>query len=351
MKKLVLRQEANYQRAYMADRLIQIVVPAAKADQMHEVIRRAGATVSRYDSSGDVHQFTVQVSAERVEAVLDPIQATFGSAKGFQAFVLPIEASLSGPEDKQIVHSDAHAAPAAPTPSRISRDELYADLSEHARTTRVYLAMVVLSTIVAAVGLSQGNVSIVIGAMVMAPLLGPNMALSLATTLGDAKLASEALQTNIIGVLLAAVVALVCGFLLSIDPKSAEIASRTVVAPTDLVVALASGIAGALAFTSGVPGSLVGVMVAVALLPPLVVSLMLLASGYAHESFGALLLLICNVVSINLAGVGTFLFQGVSPRTWYDAKRSKLMSRRSLAVWIALLVLVVVLIWVSNLSK
>jgi uncharacterized membrane protein len=54
--------------------------------------------------------------------------------------------------------------------------------------------MVVLSTIVAAVGLARDNAAIVIGAMVMAPLLGPNMALSLATTLGDTKLAFRALR-------------------------------------------------------------------------------------------------------------------------------------------------------------
>ena len=184
----------------------------------------------------------------------------------------------------------------------------------------------------------------------MAPLLGPNMALSLDTPLGDTKLASQALRTTVIGILLAAVVALACGFLLSIDPKSTEIASRTFVGPTDLVVALAAGIAGALAFSSGVAASLVGVMAAVALLPPLVVCSMLLAAGYTGESLGALLLL-CNVISINLAGVGTFLLQAVSPRHWWDADRSKRMSRRALAVWITLLVIVTVLISLSNLSK
>jgi uncharacterized hydrophobic protein (TIGR00341 family) len=246
----------------------------------------------------------------------------------------------------------ARAAPgageAARPSSRISREELYADLSGPARITRVFLAMVVLSTIVASIGLSRNNAAIVIGAMVMAPLLAPNMALSLATTLGDAKLASQAVRTTFIGILLAAIVALVCGFLLSIDPKSTEIASRTSVGPTDLVVALAAGIAGALAFTSGVPTSLVGVMVAVALLPPLVVCSMLFAAGHWGESLGALLLLLCNVIAINLAGVGTFLLQGVSPRSWWDAERSKRMSRRALGVWIALLVIVGVLILISG---
>ncbi len=337
----------------MAERLIQIVVPADRADQMRELIRRAGVVESRHDTSDAVHLFTVRVLAEQVEALLDPVQAAFASTEGFHAFVLPVEAALPRPpESEQAPGSDTPAtARTRSAPSRISREELYADLSEHARITRVFLAMVILSTIVAAIGLSRNNVAIVIGAMVMAPLLGPNMALSLATTLGDTKLASRALRTTFTGILLAAVVALVCGFLLSVDLESTEIVSRTFVGPTDLVVALAAGIAGALAFTTGVPASLVGVMVAVALLPPLVICSMLLATGHVAESLSALLLLLCNVISINLAGVATFLFQGVSPRSWWDAARSKRMSRRALVVWISLLIIVAVLVFLSNLSK
>jgi uncharacterized hydrophobic protein (TIGR00341 family) len=210
--------------------------------------------------------------------------------------------------------------------------------------------MVSLSAIVAAVGLARDNTAAIIGAMVIAPLLGPNMGLALATTLGDPTLATRALRTNLTGILVAAVVAFACGLLLSVDPASPEIASRTVVGPTDLIVALAAGTAGALAFTTGVAASLVGVMVAVALLPPLVVGAMLLATGHVGESLGALLLLLTNVISVNLAGVGTFLLQGVSPRTWWDAERSKRMTRRALAVWITLLAVVVVLIFLSNLS-
>ena len=118
--------------------------------------------------------------------------------------------------------------------------------------------------------------------------------------------------------------------------------------PVDLVVALAAGIAGALAFTTGVPTSLVGVMVAVALLPPLVLFAMLMSTGEFGLSLGALLLFLCNVISINLAGVATFLFQGVSPRSWWQAERSKRMTRRSLAIWVGLLVIVGVLILVSS---
>jgi uncharacterized hydrophobic protein (TIGR00341 family) len=337
----------------MAERLIQIVIPAERADRLRELLRQADTVESWHDTSESVRLFTVQAAAEKVEGVLDPIEAVFGSADGFHAVVLPVEATLPRPQEPEqdLAETGPTAEPAARPTLRVSREELYADLSEHTRVTRVFLAMVILSTVVAAVGISRNNAAVVIGAMVMAPLLGPNMALALATTLGDAKLAAQAFRAICIGLGSAMAVALVCGLLLSIDLNSTEIVSRTFVSPIDLVVALAAGIAGALAFTAGVPASLVGVMVAVALLPPLVVCLMLLAKGNVTQSLGALLLLLCNVISVNLAGVGTFLLQGVSPRTWWDAARSKRMSRRALGLWIVLLVVVAVLIFLSNLSQ
>ena len=336
----------------MAERLIHIVAPADWADRVREIIRRADGVESWHDSAAETRSFTVHVPADRVDGVLDPIQAALGETEGFRAFVLPLEAALPRPpepaEDSAAEPTDP--PPAAAPPSRISREELHTDLSELADVTRVFLALVVLSTIVAAVGLSRNNPTIVIGAMVIAPLLGPNMALSLATTLGDAKLALRALRSTVTGVVVAALVAAACGLVLDVDPTAGEIASRTFVGPSDLALALAAGVAGALAFTTGAPASLIGVMVAVALLPPLVVCAMLLTQGRFADSLGALLLLGCNVISINLAGVATFLVQGVTPRRWWDAERSKRMTYRVLAIWVALLVTVAILITLSNLS-
>ena len=74
------------------------------------------------------------------------------------------------------------------------------DIKDGARCSRVYLAMAVLSTIVAAIGLDHNSVAIIIGAMVIAPLLGPNVALALGTTLGDLSLLWRALQTVLAGI-------------------------------------------------------------------------------------------------------------------------------------------------------
>ena len=231
----------------------------------------------------------------------------------------------------------------------MAREELYANLSDQAKLTPVFYATVVLSTIVAAIGLGRDNAAVVIGAMVIAPLLGPNMALALATTLGDLELARRALKANGAGVGLAFAVALLLGWLPFVDIDSAELVARTEIDVSDILLGLAAGAAGALAFTSGVSAALVGVMVAVALLPPLVTFAIFLVRGDAN-ALAALLLLAVNVICVNLAGVGVFLAQGIRPRTWWEAARSERRARRALALWLVMLAIAGGLIWLAELT-
>jgi len=96
--------------------------------------------------------------------------------------------------------------------------------------------------------------------MVIAPLLGPNVSFSLATILGDAKLARSALKANFVGIFTAIVISFALGAVLPVNPETPEIASRTVVGLGEVALALASGSAGALAFTTGVSATLIGVI-------------------------------------------------------------------------------------------
>ena len=103
------------------------------------------------------------------------------------------------------------------------------------------------------------------------------------------------------------------GVLLEGNPASPEVASRTGVGFGDIAVALASGSAGALTFTTGVSTTLIGVMVTVALLPPVVTFGLLLGGGHPALATGALSLFLMNLICVNLAGVTTFLVQGIHP--------------------------------------
>lgn len=88
-------------------------------------------------------------------------------------------------------------------------------------------------------------------------------------------------------------------------------------------------------------------MVAVALVPPLVTSGMLLGSGYPAKGFDAFLLVVINMICINLAGVATFLVQGIRPINWWEAARAKKAARMTLLVWSTLLAALVLLLYIK----
>ncbi|MCL7455381.1 MAG: hypothetical protein M8467_20285, partial [Anaerolineae bacterium] len=65
---------------------------------------------------------------------------------------------------------------------------------------------------------------------------------------------------------------------------------------------------------------------------------------------GALLLFAANVVCINLAGVATFLAQGVRPRTWWEEERARRASRTAIITWCVLLVALLVMVYITQTS-
>jgi len=281
----------------------------------------------------------VLIDTERTEALMDRLRERYDDAE-LRVVVLAVEATVPEVEEQASPGEDDRLA----TPGRVSREELHQDIVQAGRLTPVWAALVLLSTIVAAVGLIRGDVAIVIGAMVIAPLLGPNMALALSVTLGDVDLAKSALRTIGVGVAIAGASSIAMGMALTVDPAVPDIADRTRAGLGDIALALSAGAAGTLAFTGGLPGALVGVMVAVALLPPLVVSGLLAGAGFGEGAAGALILVCTNVACINLAAVATFLVQRVRPRSWWEEDRAKRAVRVAVASWLVLLLALAALI-------
>jgi len=326
----------------MALRMVEIALPSERAEEVEALIKGDESVQRFWHDTADEGRclFKALMEAKHAEPLMDELERRFAEAGLFRLAVLPVEATLPRLEEKP-------AEDGAKTAARVSREELYADIAESARFTRIFAAMTVLSAVVAAMGLTRDNTAVVIGAMVIAPLLGPNVGLALATALGDVALGRRALQTNVSGVALALAVSLGLGMLLSIDPATPELASRTEIHFADIALALASGVAGVLAFTSGASSALVGVMVAVALMPPLVTVGLLIGAGHFEPAAGAAMLLAANVISVNLAGVATFLVQGVRPRVWFEAEKAKRAVRYAIVAWALLLGLLALMIYTS----
>lgn len=321
----------------MALRLIEMVLQEKDGDDVRELLKEHKVLEHRQVRLFDGEVLVrILLDAEQSEAVTDLLAERYAGGEGTRVVILPVEATL--PRDEP----EPGAAPGQPPPEetppgRIGREELYEDIKDGARCTQVFLTMVMLSTIVAGIGLRHNSVTIIIGAMVMAPLLGPNVAVALATTLGDLPLLRRALLTALAGIAMALAVSVVSGFLAHVDPTLSEMASRTQVGLGDVALALASGCAGALAVTSGVSAALIGVMVAVAMLPPLVTSGLLFGGGHPAAASGALSLFLMNLICVNLAGVITFLAQGIRPATWWEKDRAAKATRIAIGLWAGLL--------------
>ena len=328
----------------MALRLIEMVLPEKDAAEVRELLKEHKVLEHRQVRFSDSEVLLrILLDAEQSEAVLDLLEQRSAIGEGNRVVILAVEATLPRAEPEPVAPQEQTPAEELP-PGRIGREELYEDIKDAARFSRVYLAMVVLSTLVAAFGLQYNSVAIIIGAMVIAPLLGPNMAVALATTLGDLRLLRRALLTALAGIATTMVLSVILGVLLQVNPAAPELASRGGVGLGDIVVALASGSAGALAFTTGVSATLIGVMVAVALLPPLVTFGLLLGGGHPALAMGALSLFLMNLICVNLAGVTTFLVQGIRPATWWEKDRAAKATRIAIALWGSLLAALIGLI-------
>ncbi|MGH6839793.1 MAG: TIGR00341 family protein [Methylocella sp.] len=314
----------------MALRLIEMVLGEKDGGDVRELLKEHKVLEHRQIRLPDGELLVrILLEAEQVEEVLDFIEELAGQGK--RVVILPVVATLPRDEPEP---AESEEKP----PERISREELYEDIKNGARWTRGYMAMAVLSTVAAAVGLYQNNVAIIIGAMVIAPLLGPNVALALGTTLGDLPLLRRALLTAMAGIAAAMALSVIIGALWHVDPALSEVASRTQVSLLgDTAVALASGSAGALAFTMGLSPALIGVMVAVALLPPLVTFGLLLGGGHPALAMGALSLFLLNLICVNLAGVATFLVQGIHPASWWEKERAVKATRVAIGMRVGLL--------------
>ncbi len=331
-------------------RLLELTIPDGEAARLPDLLGDLPVVHLWAVDEGEANDFVrILVEAQHVEAISDVLANHYGSRDDFRLISLAVEATvpaLSPPESEDPEGEEKTKGKAEPR--RVSREELYEDLAEAAKLTNLFLVMVALSTVVAAVGLIRGDIAIVIGAMVIAPLLGPNIALSLACTLGDPGLAGRSLKAIGAGVAVAAALSMLVGAVLVVDPGTPAIAARTQASLADVILALAAGAAGTLAFTSGVPAVVVGVMVAVALLPPLVTAGLLAGSGHWTLAAGAFMLVVTNVTCINLAATATFLIQKVRPRTWWEVERAKKATRLAVATWIIMLAVLLILMFLSQ---
>lgn len=208
------------------------------------------------------------------------------------------------------------------------------------RKRDIYI-MILVATVVALVGLVTNNVAVIIGAMLISPLMGPISSFALNSVLGRQKRIEESLLFGTlmigssIGLAAALTLALSAFYTIEMTP---EIQFRTQVSPILIVVAVMLGIAGGLALLTSIPEIIVGVAIAVALVPPAVTAGIGLGLGSAEIAVGSSLVLLSNIIGMMIGFMVIFLTKGITPRKYYEKQKAKRVLMINIIVMVLLAV-------------
>lgn len=236
-----------------------------------------------------------------------------------------------------------------PTAQRRSLDDLTQDLDlssgDTAAKRSAFWTMLTLSSVIAAGGVLTDSTATVIGAMIIAPLATPIMGISLGSV---QQRRTGAVRFVVLGCVLVISVGLVFSAVLpgSYDLLSnSQIAGRTAPGLLDLVSAIATGLAGAVAHARrDVAAVLPGVAIAISLVPPLVVAGVCLGHLAGWLALGALVLFLSNLVALIFGGMVIFAVLGYTA----DAVEGTRRSTRRAYITLATLFVVVFLPLAAN---
>jgi uncharacterized hydrophobic protein (TIGR00271 family) len=192
--------------------------------------------------------------------------------------------------------------------------DLFVSVRADARIDSVYIVMMFLSTLLAAVGLYLDSAAVIIGAMILAPLMTPIMSMAMGLLRGDIALQKQSIGKIFLGIAIALFCSSMFSLLFPHKPVTDEIAARINPTLLDLAVAILSGVAAAYAKSHReILQNLAGVAIAVALVPPLAVAGIGIGTMNMAIFSQAFLLFLTNLIGIILAGALTFRVLGFSP--------------------------------------
>lgn len=332
----------------MAFRLIYIITSSNLERSLDNIIETF-TLIDHWKYIDKDHRLTfgLLTPLENTQYILDTLQSTIGARDNTRIIVTPVEAILPNNEttkkdqekqteekkdDKENKKENANTS--------FPREELQNRiLSDNSFNTN-FVLLVILSSIVAAIGLLENNAIVLIGAMVIAPLLGPNLAMAFATTLGNLKLLLKSFLTVLVGILFVIGISYIISLIFPYHTLNLQLSLCTRTSFGGMIIAFASGAAAVLSLTTGLSSVLVGVMVAVALLPPASAIGIMIGTQQYNYALNAFLLLAVNLVCINLAANLVFLFKGVRPYHWYEKKQA----HKAMFWHIALLILIFLLL-------
>jgi hypothetical protein len=157
----------------MSARIVQIYLPENQIQLLETILAHHTRRFWRETLPGQQEKYTCIVQQRYTERLLVDLDEAFGSEPTFTAFVAELEAVLPRVNETPTTELRLATDLAPPTwlerffsRDRLSTDELYDDIEESLRIRPSYVLTVTLSAIIAGLGMLNGQVAVVIGAMV-----------------------------------------------------------------------------------------------------------------------------------------------------------------------------------------
>lgn len=328
-------------------RLIEVTAPLGHEDSLVAIGETYGVRHVYSTRAAESETCLVRLLVDKPEQqkVIDAVQTLLSGTPDWSLMLLPVEAALPLPAKEE---EDAKAKATPPPKGGMSREELGQEITPGAVLNSDYILFVIFSAIVALIGLTTNNVAVIIGAMVIAPFLGPALAISFGAVTGSPELMKQAAKTLTAGLALAIALGFISGIAQPDMQPGAELLDRTEPGFGGIALALASGAAAVLSLTTGISSALVGVMVAVALLPPAVAAGLFFGLQMGNEGLGSMILLAINLAAVLLAAQTIFRLRGLGARGSQTIEVAKRSTRLTLYITLILLAALAVLIWLRD---
>lgn len=290
-------------------RLLQITIPAKNRDRLLSSLEEADINYFLADETSDRDYTAIAYIALPLNAVEPVLERLRDAGLSDDALVVVLEPnSIVSREFDELEEKYARDR----NEDRVARSELRSTAAELAPSWRPYVIMTIVSAVIATAGLLLDSSAVVVGSMVIAPVIGPAMSASVGSVMNDEKLFTRGVQLQAVGIGLSVLSALLFAIAvrhIQLVPPLADVTAipeiEERIAPDFLTlpIALGAGVAGAVSITSGAATALVGVMIAVALLPPAAAVGIALAWGHPVGAALSAALLLVNLLSINLGAM------------------------------------------------
>ncbi len=326
---------------------VVIIIPSKQTEILENLLEKY--SIKPHNVFGEEsREYILFVSDQKANELMKVLQTRgIGTVFG-TVYVKDIDVIFSSQKDRSTLANSGI----------VSYAEILEGLEDSATLSPTFLLLTVLAGIIASIGLINDDIVSIIGAMIVAPLLGPLALTSLSLINPRKSKLKLALGAELIGLSLVVIVGFGVGLLLKgyrdFDPLPREMEIRTHVSLASIGLALVSGLAAGIFIVKGQGVSIVGVAIAAALCPPAANIGLLLALGMNTEATGTLLLLALNVFAVNFACslvfyvtnvVGT---SGLSQRQMGEGRRTNVAG---IIMILSMLAVIVTMILTTDISR